>query len=990
MYVREGGSHWVRGFTGALVIVVAVLGFVVWSPVRTPVTEFGFHASLVDQGPSPALAPGATATYSMHFRNTGLVAWQRGTEKQVTLGVTNDSHNYAEAGMGVDWLSPARIATTAEDLVLPGMTGTFTFGIRAPMTPGTYRVPVRLVVDGLAWLDHEAVSLEITSDLGFHSRVIDQSAHVILKPGEMSSPLTVHVRNTGAKTWTLGVPGQQANLGLTGDDRGLSALGVGWPTPDRVAVQTEPSVGPGAVATFTFRVRGPATPGTYALRLRPVVDGLMWLEDEGTVSLVTVLSPGPLPSQVPGEAFKNVQPSNKFTFGGRVDPARVTLGGTVTISASFESLIDGTAVVGVEVYEPGGASIAFQKWFHNESFTAGQRRTYPVNWSVPGGAKLGTYLVNVSAYSTGWKTLFGSKPSVATLAVEAQATPTVAPTSAPTVAPTVAPVVPPPASTAPATASPPAATAPAAPTPTPTSTGAPIATPAPVVTPAPTPVPTTAAPSPTLPPATATPTPTATPSPSATASPTPPPTPSFVTSSAASPASATAGAPITITASVTSATALSVLVDIEVYAPDGVTLVRQQWFDNQSFALGQQRSYSTTWQSPANATAGTYRVGLGVFSPGWTTNYLWVGSASTFAVAAASPTPTPSATPSPTPSPTPSGSPTPTPSGPPGFSGLRVQGNTLVNAAGQAVVLHGVNRSGTEYSCIHGWGIFEGPTDAASLAAIKGWRANAIRVPLNETCWLGINGAPPAYSGANYQQAIKGWVNTINASGLYAILDLHWSAPGTDQAFGQMAMPNADHSRTFWSQVATMFGNNNAVILEPYNEPWPDNNNDTTEAWRCWRDGGTCNGIGYQVAGMQSLVTAIRATGATNVIALGGVWYADGLSQWLAFKPTDPLNNIANVWHVYERVSPCNQTSCAAYARAITALYPMIVTEIGSDSCGASFMNSLLDFLDSIKASYTAWVWNTWGTNCSSIALISDYSGTPTTYGQIVKSHYAR
>ncbi len=323
MYVREGGSHWVRGFTGALVIVVAVLGFVVWSPVRTPVTEFGFHASLVDQGPPPALLPGSTTTYSMHFRNVGLVAWQRGTDKQVTLGVNGDALTYADAGMAVDWLSPARIVSTSEELVLPGTIGTFSFKMRAPATPGTYKVPVRLVVEGLAWLDHDPITVEITSDLGFHSRLVDQSAHVILKPGEMSGPLTLHVRNTGAKTWTRGVTGQQANLGLSGDDKALSILGVGWPSADRVAVQTEPSVGPGGIATFTFRVRAPFAPGTYALRLRPVVDGLTWLEDEGIVTLVTVLGPaGATPTPVLGEAFKNVQPIN-FAFDATADPREV-------------------------------------------------------------------------------------------------------------------------------------------------------------------------------------------------------------------------------------------------------------------------------------------------------------------------------------------------------------------------------------------------------------------------------------------------------------------------------------------------------------------------------------------------------------------------------------------------------------------------------------------------------------------------------------------
>ena len=91
-------------------------------------------------------------------------------------------------------------------------------------------------------------------------------------------------------------------------------------------------------------------------------------------------------------------------------------------------------------------------------------------------------------------------------------------------------------------------------------------------------------------------------------------------------------------------------------------------------------------------------------------------------------------------------------------AGLHVQANKLVDAFGGAVQLHGVGRSGTEYRCIQGLGIFDGPNDQASITAIKSWNTNAIRVPLNEDCWLAINGAPAAYSGATYQQAIKDFV----------------------------------------------------------------------------------------------------------------------------------------------------------------------------------------------------------------------------------------
>src|SRR5256886_2456244 len=181
----------------------------------------------------------------------------------------------------------------------------------------------------------------------------------------------------------------------------------------------------------------------------------------------------------------------------------------------------------------------------------------------------------------------------------------------------------------------------------------------------------------------------------------------------------------------------------------------------------------------------------------------------------------------------------------------------------------------------------------ASLQAIASWKANVVRVPLNETCWLGINGVASAYSGDNYRRAIAAYVALLNRTGLAVILDLHWTAAGTAKALAQAPMPNRDHTPDFWRQVAAAYKGNNSVIFDLFNEPFPDNNSDTPEAWRCWRDGGTCGGMSFQAAGMQELVDAVRSTGAANVILLGGVQYSATLSSWVASKPTDPLNNLA-------------------------------------------------------------------------------------------------
>ena len=402
---------------------------------------------------------------------------------------------------------------------------------------------------------------------------------------------------------------------------------------------------------------------------------------------------------------------------------------------------------------------------------------------------------------------------------------------------------------------------------------------------------------------------------------------------------------------------------------------------------GSWRWSSVSYVPPTGAT----QVWVGMQSSGSGT--FWFDDLNMTAGVAPVPTPTPL----PTTTPVPTVTPAPTPGA--GLSGLHVQGNKLVNASGQTVVLHAINRAGSEYMCVGGGGggggVFDGPFDQASVTAMKSWRVNAVRMGLNEDCWLGINGAPQGYSAATYQTAIKNYVNLLNSNGIYVILELHWSAPGTQLATGQQPMPDLDHTPTFWSQVANAFKANTAVIFEPYNEPYPDGGAaNTTAGWTCWRDGGTCSGISFQVAGMQTLVNSIRATGATNVVALGGLRWSNYLTQWLAYKPGDATGNLVAAWHTYD-FNTCNTVSCYDTTVApVAAVVPVIATEIGTNSCSATFLNTLMSWLDGKGIGYLAWQWQgppgSWySTACSEITLISDFTGTPTTYGLIYKQHLA-
>jgi endoglucanase len=328
---------------------------------------------------------------------------------------------------------------------------------------------------------------------------------------------------------------------------------------------------------------------------------------------------------------------------------------------------------------------------------------------------------------------------------------------------------------------------------------------------------------------------------------------------------------------------------------------------------------------------------------------------------------------------------------------LHVSGNRLVNARGGTVVLHGVDRSGTEYQCVLGHGIFDGPSDAASIKAMKSWDINAVRVPLNEACWNGENYVNPDYAGADYRSAIEAYVKLLNSYGIIVILELHWSDGAysgpqcsATQALCEKPMPDAAESVPFWSSVAKAFKDNDAVIFDLFNEPHPDSViGSETASWECWLKGGSaCPGFEYKVAGMQTLVNTVRATGANNVIMLGGLFFANDLSEWLQYEPKDPDHNLAASWHSYN-TNHCNNLQCwNSQVGPVAAKVPVIAGEIGEDDCADNYIDPLMSWLDSENASYLAWSWNANPGGCGDgPELINDYSGDPTPYGVGYRSH---
>lgn len=355
---------------------------------------------------------------------------------------------------------------------------------------------------------------------------------------------------------------------------------------------------------------------------------------------------------------------------------------------------------------------------------------------------------------------------------------------------------------------------------------------------------------------------------------------------------------------------------------------------------------------------------------------------------------------------------------PSGVLSVAVSGSNLISGSGNPMRLLGCNVSGLESGIIFDvsnstnfWQSSNFPS-RPSFALMASWGQNCVRLPLNEDCWLGLTvqtipGTSKILAGAAYRAEVAACVAAANAVGMIVILDLHWTAPGTFCANTQNPFLNAANSITFWTSVANAFKGNPAVVFELFNEPYIFSNSQANGAFAgspavnsillnggtatgyFGLDDGTSNGTSirvansYSIAGYQAAIDAVRATGATNVIVLGGQNFDTDLTWIVSNPPNDPLNQLAVTAHTYRDSGNIFFTNLSA---AVTMMQncgmPVVLTEIGDQigsGASTSFISSITGAMDAHGWSGTAWTWNSWfGTSAGSNSLISDNSATPT------------
>ena len=309
-----------------------------------------------------------------------------------------------------------------------------------------------------------------------------------------------------------------------------------------------------------------------------------------------------------------------------------------------------------------------------------------------------------------------------------------------------------------------------------------------------------------------------------------------------------------------------------------------------------------------------------------------------------------------------------------GPRGFAVDGNRIVGPNGRPFTVHGVDRPSLE------WTPQGDQLSAQDFQRMRAWGANTVRLPLNQDFWLATSCAySPGYR-AVVQQAV-GWAE---AAGLIVILDLHWSDEGQDQgtsscavAPGQQEMADTN-SLGFWRQVASLYRDDPRVWFELYNEPHD-------VSWAVWRNGGGVTDaqhqLQWQAVGMQQLYSAVRATGARNIVIAGGLnWAYDlrGLPQYALAG-----YNLAYAVHPYDYAGKQPADWPADFGQAAQT-YPVLATEFGEFDCGTTYEQSFISYAAAHGIGWTAWAWYPGG--CSFPALIANWNGTPSAMGVPVQA----
>ncbi len=129
-----------------------------------------------------SLAPGEIKNVTLTFQNSGTSTWKNDGAGYISLYTHGPKYRTSVFDPGT-WLSAKQVKRLQEASVAPGKTGTFSFELNAPQTPGTYSETFALASENTAWI----LGGEITFSITVAERIVQTAA---VETPFMASPAT--------------------------------------------------------------------------------------------------------------------------------------------------------------------------------------------------------------------------------------------------------------------------------------------------------------------------------------------------------------------------------------------------------------------------------------------------------------------------------------------------------------------------------------------------------------------------------------------------------------------------------------------------------------------------------------------------------------------------------------------------------------------------------------------------------------------------------
>jgi len=303
-------------------------------------------------------------------------------------------------------------------------------------------------------------------------------------------------------------------------------------------------------------------------------------------------------------------------------------------------------------------------------------------------------------------------------------------------------------------------------------------------------------------------------------------------------------------------------------------------------------------------------------------------------------------------------------------------GRVIRDPSGQPFLLHGLNRPSLE------WQPQGDHLSADDVRLMASWGANTIRIPTNQDFLL----ADSCHADPAYLATLDQLVSWVNAAGMNALIDLHWSDRNNPciGKLGQQYMPD-QRSVRFWQQMAAHYKDSPHVFFDLYNEPH-------NVSWDCWLNGCTTD-QGWQAVGMQRLYDTVRAAGFRNLVFIGGLNWARDLSG----LPDHPVRGYSIVYATHPYYPEVDPSQLHEDFGALTGSYPIVATEFGPANggnpfCSPDVMSGFIRYFDAPdgnaaqRIGWLSWAWYAADDVCAFPADISDWQGTVAPNGGPVKA----